>query len=702
VATNEEEERLLRSVALQNAASIQVARQKAEEALVQSNETLQQRTTELAESLSLLRATLEATGDALLVTTSDGRVIDHNEQFVRMWNLPASVVATKNHRKLAETISRQFVNPDKYLARVQEIYDSSGDMWDDLLPVDGRMIERFAKVQYADNRPVGRVWSFRDVTQRRQIDEIRSRLAAIIEYSDDAIVSKTLDGTITSWNDGAFRMFGYSAQEAIGKSITILIPPDRIQEEELIIGKIARGEHVDHYETERLRKDGSRIHVSLTISPLKDSGGSIVGASKIGRDITEKKSSQEQLRRAAEEREQLLRSERAARENAETASRLKDEFLATLSHELRTPLNAILGWAQLLAMGNATAEDFDQGLDAIQRNARVQAQLIEDLLDMSRIISGKVRLDVQWTDLAGVVDAAVDSLRPAAEAKSIRIRKILDPQAGPVSGDPTRLQQVIWNLLSNAIKFTPKNGTVDVLLERVNSHLEITVHDTGIGIAPELLPFVFERFRQADSSTTRAHGGLGLGLSIVKNLVELHGGRVSVKSPGEGQGSTFVVALPVAPMRQGEKREHPSSPVSPTFDCSSLNLAGVTVLVVDDEPDARALIARLLSECKASVLTAGSAAEGLVQLQRAKPDVVVSDIGMPDVDGYELMRQIRSLPEHEGGKTPAIALTAFARSEDRTRAMIAGYNVHISKPIEPSELVATVGGLAGRTGGWQQ
>jgi PAS domain S-box-containing protein len=698
VATNEEEERLLRSVALQNAASIQLARQKAEEALVRSNEALQERTKELAESLSLLRATLEATGDALLVTTSDGRVIDHNEQFVRMWNLPASVVATKDHRKLAETISRQFVEPDAYLARVQEIYGSSGDMWDDLFPVDGRAIERFAKVQSADGGPVGRVWSFRDVTQRRQIEEIRARLAAIIEYSDDAIVSKTLDGTITSWNEGAFRTFGYTTQEAIGKSITILIPPDRIQEEELIIGKIARGEHVDHYETERLRKDGSRIHVSLTISPLKDSEGRIVGASKIGRDITEKKSSQEQLRRAAEEREQLLRSERAARENAESANRLKDEFLATLSHELRTPLNAILGWAQLLAMGTATAEDFDEGLDAIQRNARVQAQLIEDLLDMSRIISGKVRLDVQWTDLAGVVDGAVDSLRPAAEAKSIRIRKILDPQAGPVSGDPTRLQQVIWNLLSNAIKFTPKNGTVDVLLERVNSHLEITVHDTGMGIAPELLPFVFERFRQADSSTTRAHGGLGLGLSIVKNLVELHGGRVSVKSPGEGQGSTFVVALPVAPMRSGEKREHPSTPVPPTFAYSSFNLAGVTVLVVDDEPDARALIERLLSACKANVLTAGSAAEGLIEMRRSRPDVLVSDIGMPEVDGYELMRQIRTLPENEGGRTPAIALTAFARSEDRTRAMIAGYNVHISKPIEPSELVATVGNLAGRAG----
>ena len=276
-------------------------------------------------------------------------------------------------------------------------------------------------------------------------------------------------------------MFGYSADEAVGRSITILFPPDRMGEETEILDRLRRGEHIQHYETQRLRKDGTQINVSISVSPIKDRQGRIIGASKIARDITGRM-------KFEIEREELLASERAARADAERASRLKDDFLATLSHELRTPLSAILGWSQVLASGRATPADLEQGLDAIQRNARAQTQLIEDLLDMSRIISGKLTLNVQWTDLASVVNAAVDSVRPAAEARGIRLRKILDPRAGPVTGDPTRLQQIVWNLLSNALKFTPKGGDVDVILARVNSHLEITVRDTGIGISPEFLP----------------------------------------------------------------------------------------------------------------------------------------------------------------------------------------------------------------------
>jgi CheY-like chemotaxis protein/nitrogen-specific signal transduction histidine kinase len=406
----------------------------------------------------------------------------------------------------------------------------------------------------------------------------------------------------------------------------------------------------------------------------------------------------EGLKHAADEREELLEAERAARSEAERVSIMKDEFLATLSHELRTPLSAILGWSQILASGNVEATDMEQGLDAIQRNARAQTQLIEDLLDMSRIVSGKVRLDVQWTDLAHVVETAVDSVRPSAEAKGIRLRKVLDPHAGPVAGDPTRLQQIVWNLLSNAIKFTPKAGKVDVFLERVNSHLEITVHDSGIGIKPEFLPLVFERFRQADSSTTRSYGGLGLGLSIVKNLTELHGGTVRAKSGGEGLGATFIVTLPLAPIRNEEKREHPTTPKSLPVNYDRIDLTGIKVLIVDDEPDARVLISRVLTQCNAEVSTAASAAEGLEQLRRLRPDVLVSDIGMPAMDGYQFIREVRKLPVDHGGKTPAVALTAFARSEDRTRAMIAGYQMHIAKPIEPQELAAAVGSLAGRLG----
>ncbi len=382
-------------------------------------------------------------------------------------------------------------------------------------------------------------------------------------------------------------------------------------------------------------------------------------------------------------------SERAARGEAERASHLKDEFLATLSHELRTPLNAIVGWAQILDT-DSDQEELEEGLDAIRRNAYSQTRLIEDLLDLSRIISGKVRLDVQSVDLASVINAALESVRPAADAKEIRLNKMIDPHAGPVSGDPTRLQQVVWNLLTNSIKFTPKEGKVDIILEHVNSHLELTIHDTGIGIDPEYLPIIFERFRQVDSSTTRSYGGLGIGLSIVKQLIELHGGTVRAKSGGEGQGATFIITLPLSPIRGNGSREHPTAATHSKLDWGELDLAGVKVLVVDDEPDARALIQRVLSQCGAEVCTAGSAAEGLEQLRLFQPHVLVSDIGMPVTDGYQFIRAVRNLAPDEGGKTPAIALTAFARSEDRMNAMLAGYQVHVAKPIEPQELAVTV------------
>ena len=404
------------------------------------------------------------------------------------------------------------------------------------------------------------------------------------------------------------------------------------------------------------------------------------------------------LKTVAAERERLFDAERAARAEAERASRMKDEFLATLSHELRTPLNAILGWSHVLLARKDADDDLKRGLETIARNARAQTQLIDDLLDMSRIVSGKVRLDVQALDLSSVVDAAVDSVRPSAEARGIRLQKILDPLAGPVSGDPNRLQQVVWNLLSNAIKFTPKGGKVEVLLARVNSHLEVTVTDSGQGISADFLPYVFDRFRQADASSTRTYSGLGLGLSIVKQLVELHGGSVHAKSDGDNSGATFIVRLPLAPVRTEESREHPTAMRLAGFDCEHIPLHGVAVLVIDDEADARDLIKQVLVQCGAAVVTASSADEGLQLLQAQRPHVVVSDIGMPDKDGYQFMRDLRRIGAAKGGDTPAIALTAFARSEDRTRAMVAGYQIHISKPIEPQELIATVASLAGRTG----
>jgi signal transduction histidine kinase/ActR/RegA family two-component response regulator len=388
----------------------------------------------------------------------------------------------------------------------------------------------------------------------------------------------------------------------------------------------------------------------------------------------------------------------ASRAEAQHASQLKDDFLATLSHELRTPMTPILGWAQIL---RRTARDNPQVLQAaevIERNARVQTQIVDDLLDMSRIIAGKVRLEVQPVDLAQVIDAAVETVATAAEARGIHVVKALQTTV-PVRGDPQRLQQVLWNLLSNAIKFTPRDGTVTVTLERQAGYVQVGVQDTGQGIAPEFMPYVFERFRQADSSTTRQHGGLGLGLAIVKQLVELHGGSVRVRSDGAGLGSLFTVRLPLVPVRALSDGSHPpmtapsvgaATPAEP----ARAVLAGLRLLVVDDEPDARDLVEHLLRDSGAEVAVAASGDEALERFRAAPPDLVVCDIGMPGMDGLQLIRAIRELPAARGGQVPAIALTAFARSEERTRSLQAGFQLHVAKPVEEAELVAAIASLA--------
>ena len=398
------------------------------------------------------------------------------------------------------------------------------------------------------------------------------------------------------------------------------------------------------------------------------------------------------LFQALREREE---SERAARAEAERLSHMKDEFLATLSHELRTPLNAIQGWATLLRQREVTPDDMQRGLETIERNVRAQAQIINDLLDMSRIISGKIHLEVQPLHLHEVINNAIEAVRPSAEAKRIRIHTLLDSKIGFVRGDPNRLQQVLWNLLSNAVKFTQQGGRVQVVLERVNSHVEIMVEDNGVGIRPDFLPHVFDRFRQADATTTRHYGGLGLGLSIVKTLVELHGGSVRVKSPGEDQGSTFVVVLPVSPVCSDDTavRQKPTLAADPLETIPLPRLDGVAILVVDDESDGRALIGRILEGRGARTIGASSAHEALQLLAGQRFDVLLSDIGMPGVDGYELIRQVRLMDTSRSGPIPAIAVTAYARPEDRQRSLLAGYNMHLSKPIEAPELIASIASL---------
>ena len=414
------------------------------------------------------------------------------------------------------------------------------------------------------------------------------------------------------------------------------------------------------------------------VNPLRDSQGRIVRWFGTNTDVDEQRRTSEELREA---------------------NRLKDEFLATVSHELRTPLTAILGWAHLLRAGQLDQRSVVGALETIERNARAQSQLIDDLLDVSRIITGKLRLDVRQIEPGSFIEPAIEALRPAAEAKEVRIQKVMDTGVVSVAGDPARLQQVVWNLLSNAIKFTPRGGKVQVRLERINSHIEIAVSDTGVGISPEFLPHVFERFRQADQKTTRRHGGLGLGLAIVRHLVELHGGTVEAGSAGEGQGTTFVVKLPIVPVYQKDnlaKRVHPAArdPL-PTYDCPE-RLDGLKVLVVDDETDTRELLKVGIGQCGAEVVTAGSAQEALEAITEESPDLLISDIGMPGEDGYELIRKVRALPAGRGRKIPAIALTAYARTEDRMRALRAGYQSHISKPVELAELLTVMASLVKR------
>jgi len=824
-------------------------------------------------------------------------------------------------------------------------------------------------------------------------------LSAIINSAEDAIISKTLEGIITSWNKGAERIFGYTADEVIGKSITILIPPGHEDEEPAILARLKAGERIEHYETLRRRKDGTLREISLSVSPIRDANSRIVGASKIARDITEARQAQRALdesglrlslalaaarmgdwswdistdvvtlsetaanifgvapgiimtwsgirellqeedreaaRLAVEESlanhtdydieyrvlgpggsfrwvsakgrgaydedgaptgmlgvvqditerkntEQALRDQtealrtinevgplvsaeldlhktvqtvtnaateltgarfgsffynvlndkgpsymlftlsgvpraafehfpmpratelfgptfrgegtvriadvkkdprygknspyygmpeghlavtsylavpvvsrsgdvmgglffghpeagvfteaheqivtglaaqaaiamdnarlyeaakraRAEAENsaaekerlyreAQESNRLKDEFLATVSHELRTPLTAILGWAHMLRRGQFTGDSSNRAFETIERNARAQAQLIDDLLDVSRIVTGKLRIDVRPLDPNSFIEAAIEAVRPAAEAKGVQVRKIMDTGVVSVAGDPVRLQQVVWNLLSNAIKFTPRGGKVQVTLERVNSHIEIAVSDTGSGIPADFLPHVFDRFRQADQKTTRTHGGMGLGLAIVRHLVELHGGTAHAVSEGEGRGSTFTVQLPVSPVHYVDSpagRIHPAArELSSVSDCDD-RLDGFNVLVVDDERDTRELLKAGLEECGAAVSLAESSEEALEAIGAHVPHILISDIGMPGQDGYELIKRVRALPADKGGKLPAIALTAYARVEDRMQALRAGYQMHVPKPVELAELVTVAASL---------
>ena len=579
------------------------------------------------------------------------------------------------------------VHPD-HLATVLEEHENAikekrdVDVEFQIQRADGewRWFHRTGRCVYGpDGRPQSVIGITFDITERRQAQEATRLFASIVKSTDDAIIAKDLNGVITSWNPGAEKLYGYKAEEVIGKPIGILMPPERPDEEPAILAKLRRGERIDHYETVRVARDGRRIHVSLTVSPIKDASGAVIGASKIARDISEQ-------RRAQEERERLLERERAAREEAEIANRTKDEFLAVLSHELRTPLTAMLGWLSILRGHRLDQKMTEHAIETIQRNAQAQAQLIEDLVDVSRIVGGKLNLEVRPIDLLPVINAAIEVVRPAADAKSIRIEIDHDSTVGPVFGDPARLQQVIWNLLSNAVKFTPKGGSIYVNYQRAESAAEIVIRDTGVGIPADFLPHVFERFRQADSAVTRSHRGMGLGLAIVRHLVELHGGTVTAMSRGENQGATFAIQLPLAAVTQ------PTLASAIEFepaDAADGRLNGIRILLVEDEPDARELITLALKRSGADVEAVDSAHMALRRLQFFTPDVLLSDIGLPVESGYDLIRSVRALSS-DLNKMPAIALTAFATENDRQMSISAGFHAHLAKPVEPSQLIETI------------
>ncbi len=802
-----------------------------------------------------LTRVVESSDDAIVSKDLNSTIISWNQAAERMFGYTAAEAVGRSIRMIIPS-DRQF-EEDEVLARIRK--GEAVTHYETLRQrKDGTLIPISLTVSpiYDDaGTVIGASKIARDISDRMEAATASRRLAAVVESSDDAIVTKTLESIITSWNPAAERMFGYTAEEAIGKSIRMLIPEALQSEEDVVLAKIRVGDKVDHYETARLRKDGTQVLVSLTVSPIRDAAGVIVGASKIARDVTERTRLQTAAAEHAANTEKLsevgalvastlerdaivqkvtdvateltqaqfgaffynerdsksgdsymlytlsgapieafakfpnprataifaptFRGEGPMRlddvtkdprfgqtapyygmppghppvrsflavpvkalscevlgglffahsavgmfteqherlalgvaawasvalENArlygeaQIANRLKDDFLAVLSHELRTPLNAIVGYSRLLRGGVLSGEKATRGLETLERNATWLTQIVEDVLDVSRIVSGKIRLDVQAVELPLILDNAVSTIQPAADAKGVSVQSIIDPRVGPVSGDPDRLQQVVWNLVSNAVKFTPKGGRVQVRLEWVNSHIEIVVSDTGAGIRQDFLPFVFERFRQADSGPTRKTGGLGLGLAIVRHIVEMHGGTVHAASGGEGQGATFRVRLPgmiVHPTELDAPREHPRTerrvPLSALGD-----LRGVRILAVDDEEDALTLLRVVLETAGADVTTVSSPIAALQRIEASPPDVLVIDLGLPEMDGFAMIGRIRASANPAVRDLPAAALTAFARSEDRTKALRSGFEMHLSKPVDPGELVASIATLVRRS-----
>ncbi|HEX7316484.1 MAG TPA: PAS domain-containing protein [Pyrinomonadaceae bacterium] len=633
--------------------------------------------TSLRESEQLLRHLTEnIPGGSLSVFDRDLRYLFAEGQGLSSVGLSTEKLVGKTLADLFPPEAVEYVTP--YYRRAL-----AGETLDFELEVGGRwFIINAAPLGDGRGRADAVIALAQDITERklaegereqllRSLKLERSRMDYIFEHSPSFVAVLRGPGHIYERVNPLYRQL-MGGRDVVGKPVREAVPEVEGQGFfELLDAVYRTGEpYVGKEVLTRLRRAGrlDELFLNFVYQPIFEADRSVSGIFVHGVEVTD------QVR---------------ARREAEAANRLKDEFLATLSHELRTPLTAILGWTRLLSGGELDAPTAARALEIIERNAEAQQQLIEEVLDVSRIITGKLRLDASPVELVPVVEAAVDAVRPAAQAKNIELSVGADPEAGLVYADPTRLQQVIWNLLTNAIKFTPKEGKVEVRLERANSNVCIRVSDNGIGIAPDFLPHVFDRFRQADSSTTRHYGGLGLGLAVVRHLVEQHGGRVSAESEGENLGSTFTIELPVSALkanadgsvqtRTGERQPTRQREIT-------RSLEGVRVLVVEDREDTRELLSALFRQHGAEVVTSGSAVEALSALRRERPDVLVSDIGMPGEDGYWLIKEVRAL----GDDLPVVALTAYASEADRERALAAGFQAHVPKPIEPAALISAV------------
>jgi PAS domain S-box-containing protein len=660
---------------------------------------------ELEAQREWFRVTLASIGDAVIASDPDGRLTYMNEpaQHLTGWRTNEAIGQPLGDvfKIINEKTRKPVEHPAELVLRTGHIVGlANHTVLIDRHGVERPIADSAAPIKGAAGDIIGVVLVFRDVTEERRAEEAlaeqREWFETTLESIGDAVIATDVNGHVVFMNPIAEHLTGWRLGEAQGRSCaevfniinensrrTVESPVTRVLAEGAVVGL------ANH--TVLIAADGTERPIDDSGAPIRSRDGRIVGVVLVFRDVSERRRGEFERRDAALERDRLLEAERAARADAERASRVKDEFVAMVSHELRTPLNAMLGWTQLMVKPDAGPDVIARGIGVITRNIRLQGQLISDLLDVSRIVSGKLRLEIDHVDLKSIIADAIDTVQHDADQKHIAIKRHLDNRAGMIAGDAARIQQIIWNLLSNAIKFTPDGGQIAVRLRKFGTDAQITVTDTGVGIRPEFLPHIFERFQQADQSITRRVGGLGLGLSIAKHLVELHGGSIVAESGGIGEGATFTIVLPAS---GAERRDAPSAGVPTETAQGRESLNGIRILVVEDERDTCEFLDRFLRGYGADVVVARSAAEALSCVAADKIDMVVSDIGLPDMDGYDLMQRIRQLPADRGGATPALALTAYARTEDRTRAFRAGYQAHLAKPIEPAELVVTISSFA--------